>query len=243
MSCGKNSRWGLTMSKQASNLKSISAYTAPFLLYVLPTMVESKNWLNLSYEFVCTLKGVLAVVALWVFRKYYPKFSFAGLKLSLVAGVVGFIVWIALDAMQRAIPAVQYVTRLLLLGDRAEYNPFPDGELSGPAIAFVIVRLIELVVIVPLAEEIFWRGFLARYLISEDFQNVSHGTFTVFSFSVVTAAFASVHPEFLSAIGWGMMINVLYATTRNLWACVFMHSVTNGVLFGYIVWTGNWNLW
>jgi len=97
--------------------------------------------------------------------------------------------------------------------------------------------------IVPVMEEVFWRGFLARYLLADDFRNAPQGVFTPLSFLMVTLAFASVHPEILAAIAWGTMINLLYRRTANLWACVVMHAVTNGLLGGYILATGNWHLW
>ena len=50
-------------------------------------------------------------------------------------------------------------------------------------------RFLRLVIVVPLVEEIFWRGFLLRYLINEKFTEVPIGAFSWFSFGVVTVAF------------------------------------------------------
>ncbi len=219
------------------------AYVAPFTLYVVPTMLESSGWLGLSYEFVCTLKGVLAATALWMFRSYYPPFSMVGLKLSVAAGVLGCVVWVALERLQSSLPLMQQVTSWLFQGNRVGFDPYAGDGLSATRVAFVIVRLIELTLIVPLAEEIFWRGFLARYFIAEEFHKVPQGKFTPFSLLAVTVAFASVHPEILAAIVWGLMINLLYRKTANLWACVVMHGVTNGLLGGYILATRSWSLW
>ena len=137
--------------------------------------------------------------------------------------------------MQRLVQMIQ--------GSRVGYNPFSEGAPSTTQIAFVIVRLLELTIIVPLIEEVFWRGFLSRYLIAEDFERVEQGTFTVFSFFVVSFLFASAHTEILAAIAWCVMINVLYARTKNVWACVLMHAVTNGLLGVYILATKEWHLW
>ena len=231
------------MPRQVNATGSVVAYVAPFLLYVVPTMFESTGWLGLKYEEICTLKGILAAVALWAFRQHYPAFSTVGFKLAIAAGVLGCVAWIFLERLQAVLPGMPQLMSLLQMGNRVGFDPFSDGGPSAAKIAFVIVRLVELIVIVPLAEEVFWRGFLARYLIADDFQNVRQGTFTSFSFTVVTIAFASVHPEILAAIAWGMMINALYGKTANLWACVVMHAVTNGLLGGYIQATRSWYLW
>ncbi len=92
-------------------------------------------------------------------------------------------------------------------------------------------------------EEIFWRGFLARYLIKEQFTTVPQGVFTPASFAIVTALFVAVHPELLAATAWGVLINLLYRQTANVWACVVMHGVTNALLGAWILKTGDWRLW
>jgi CAAX prenyl protease-like protein len=126
---------------------------------------------------------------------------------------------------------------------RVGYDPFSSDGSAVARGTFIAVRLTEMVLIVPVMEELFWRGFLARYLIDDDFENVPQGVFTRYSFVLVTLAFASVHPEILAAITWGAMINLLYQRTANLWACVVMHAITNGLLGAYILATGNWHLW
>jgi CAAX prenyl protease-like protein len=80
-------------------------------------------------------------------------------------------------------------------------------------------------------------------LIDERFSRVPMGTFTFFSFAVVTLLFAVVHPEILAAIVWGAGINGLLYQTRNLWACVVGHGVTNFLLGVYVLQSGHWELW
>src|SRR5689334_17916086 len=87
--------------------RDVVAYVAPFLLYVVPTIFESKGWFVLQYETVCTLKGLLAAAALWVFRRHYPPLAAKGCGLAIVAGIAGCIVWVLLDRLQAAIPGLQ----------------------------------------------------------------------------------------------------------------------------------------
>mgnify|MGYP003382120729 CR=1 FL=1 len=221
----------------------IVAFVAPFVLYVLPTMVESTSWSVFSYEFICTLKGVLAAMALWAFRRRYPAFSTRGFRLAVIAGTLGCVAWVILERLQSTFPIVERSMSFLIGGKRNGFDPFSDGGPSPSQLTLMIVRLSELVIIVPLGEELFWRGFLARYLIADDFENVAQGTFTRFSFAVVTLAFVSVHPEILAAFVWGILINLLYRRTANLWACIVMHSITNGLLGAYILTTESWHLW
>jgi CAAX prenyl protease-like protein len=56
------------------------------------------------------------------------------------------------------------------------FDPAFFGEGGSHAINLGF-RVLRLVVVVPLLEEIFWRGFLLRYLVREDFEQVAFGTF------------------------------------------------------------------
>ena len=230
------------MQREVNGGRSLVAYIAPLACYLIPTMFESSRMFGLSYEGVCTLKGLLAATAFWAYHRHYPTFSTNGFRLAVVAGVLGLFVWIGLDRLQTSVPALQRLA-LMVQGSRVGYNPFSEGTPSTQQIAFVIVRLLELTIVVPLIEEIFWRGFLSRFLIAEDFEKVEQGTFTRFSFLAVSVLFASAHAEILAAIAWCMIINGLYSKTKNVWACVLMHAVTNGLLGVYILTTKEWHLW
>ncbi len=230
------------MQSETGGTRSIIAYVAPLACYMIPTMFEASNLFGLSYESACTLKGVLAIGAFWVFHRHYPAYSTAGFRLAVIAGFLGMIVWVGLDRLQASLPALQRVVQMIQ-GSRVGYDPFANGGPSALQVAFVIVRLVELTIIVPLIEEIFWRGFLSRFLIAEDFEKVEQGTYTLFSFFIGAVMFASAHTEVISAIVWCSIINALYVKTRNVWACVMMHAVTNGLLGVYILMTKEWHLW
>lgn len=231
------------MPEPQSVQSKMAPFVAPFVIFAVPTMFESSAWLGLGYEAVYTLKVLLVAGSLWVYRREYPAFSTAGFTLAVAAGGVGCLVWILLAELQAAIPGMQEFLNTILQGGRAGYDPYSSPAGAAARIAFVAVRLMGLAVVVPLMEEIFWRGFLSRYLISDDFRSVPQGTFTRWSFAIVVAAFALVHPEILAAVVWCAMINGLYRKSANLWACVVMHAVTNGLLGAYILMTDNWQLW
>jgi CAAX prenyl protease-like protein len=225
-----------------SAFRRVAPYSVPFLLYVIPTTFETSEWLGARYEVVHTLKAALCAAALWAYRREYPRFATTGFGLAGLAGTAGVLLWIALASLQTRFPALQQLIESVQ-GTRAAYNPFAGDERASLRMAFLGVRVISLAIIVPIMEEIFWRGFLARFLIAENFRSVPPGVFTRFSFIAVTLAFASVHTELLAAIVWGALVNEVYRRTANLWACVVMHAVTNGLLGGYILATASWQLW
>jgi CAAX prenyl protease-like protein len=125
------------------------------------------------------------------------------------------------------------------------FDPAFFGATGWPYYGNVVVRFVRLVVVVPLLEEIFWRGFLLRYLINEDFTRVPFGTFSWLSFGVVTVGFCVEHslPDYPAAILTGMLYNWVAYRTRRLSSCVLVHAITNLLLGIYVLRTGQWGFW
>ena len=226
----------------AATPQPLWAYVSPFVAYLLFTSIEGKGWLGIPYEGWYCLKVLVVLGLLWFFHREWPRWSTRGVGLGALMGVVGLVVWLVLDWLQGVIPGFNAMVASIL-GTREGFQPFGEHGVNLHSLAFVLVRLTGLALVVPIMEEIFWRGFLARYLIDENFTAVPQGKFTLQSFWIVTLAFVAVHPELLAALAWGALVNWLYRKTGNVWACVAMHAVTNLLLGGWILATGEWRLW
>jgi len=111
--------------------------------------------------------------------------------------------------------------------------------------ATIVLRFIRLAIVVPFLEEIFWRGFLLRDLINEDFKKMPIGAFSWMSFAVVTFLFGLEHwgPDFWPAILTGALYNLVAYRTKSLASCVLAHAVTNLMLGIYIMQTKQWGFW
>lgn len=125
------------------------------------------------------------------------------------------------------------------------FNPLVFG---GEPVLFwfeLIFRFARLVAVVPLVEEIFWRGFLLRYLIDENFARVPVGAFSWFSFAAVTLAFMFTHamPDWPAALVCGAVYNLVAYRTRSLASCVMAHAITNLLLGIWITHTRQWGFW
>ncbi len=110
-------------------------------------------------------------------------------------------------------------------------------------IAFVAVRLLGLVVLVPLIEELFWRSFLMRWVIDQDFARVPIGRVTPLAAGVTSVAFGLAHPEWLPGLITGLAWAWLVWRTKSLSACVVSHAVANLALGLYVIATGDWKYW
>jgi uncharacterized protein len=107
------------------------------------------------------------------------------------------------------------------------------------------MRFVRLVILVPLVEEIFWRGFLMRFLVNENFAGVRFGTYTPLSFFGVALAFTLVHSpaDWPAAFVAGILFGWVAVRGKSLLGCVLAHAVTNLLLGAYIVATQQWGFW
>ena len=100
------------------------------------------------------------------------------------------------------------------------------------------------VIAVPILEELFWRGFLMRWLIDRNFLTVPLGAFRIEAFLLVAFLFASEHgPYWDVGLVTGIIYNWWMTRTRNLWDCILAHSVTNACLAGFVIGAHQWQFW
>ncbi len=105
------------------------------------------------------------------------------------------------------------------------------------------VRLIGLAIVVPVIEEFFLRGFLLRYVVHPNWESVPFGQVNGWAIATGTILPMLMHPqEMVAAAVWFSAITWLMCRTRNIWDCVVAHAVTNLVLGGYVICTGEWQL-
>ncbi len=220
------------------------AYTAPFLVFIAMIAMgelirhlfegqavfwmlgEPQYWINPLQAILC---GALMFRWRPLYRLSAPRRTVWTLCLALIV----FLVWIAPQAW------------LGFPGRWSGFDPYRFGR-GGPAfLATVSLRLLRMVVAVPLLEEIFWRGFLLRYLIKPNFTEVPFGTFTWSSFLIVTAGFCLEHsrPDWPAAIVAGAVYNIVAYRSKSLSDCVLAHAATNLLLGIYVLWTGQWGFW
>jgi CAAX prenyl protease-like protein len=223
--------------------KSPVPFFVPFVLYLLGTSVVASlgvAWYPIGYA------GVVAVVGgvTWFLLRGEKVLRLhANVWLGVLVGVVGIAVWIGLSHLRLEGWLSQWLPEFLRPGDRVSYNPFVNLK-SGLAIwSFLFVRVLGIAILVPIIEEVFWRGFLIRWLIDPDWEKVSLGTYTLSSCMWVTLLFAVAHPEWLAAAAYCLLLNGLLYWKRDLWLCVVAHATSNLLLAAYVLATGAWWLW
>ena len=116
--------------------------------------------------------------------------------------------------------------------------------MPGAMAAFwLIARVLGSVVVVPVAEELAFRGYLLRRLIDADFTAVSPKQFTAISFLISSAAFGMLHGRWFAGILAGMIYAAAQFRRGEISDAIVAHAVTNGLLAAYVLIFGHWTFW
>lgn len=223
--------------------KILLAHVLPFVVFLgflaLNGFIQEvfEGWGSVVFRaptyWVYPLQTAVCAGLLLAFWKCYTFTPLRPWPLGVVAGLAVLFLWISPQVVFGLPPRTE--------GFDPEFFG-TTGVLYGLTVA---ARFARLVIVVPLLEEIFWRGFLMRYLINERFSSVAFGTFRPLSFFGVAILFMLVHSpaDWPAAFLTGLIYNGLAVKTKSLWACVLAHAVTNLGLGIYIMATRQWGFW
>jgi len=201
------------------------------------------------YPWVYSAKLLLTAAAIVFCWPELGKIRFRMSYWSVVVGAVGVFVWVGLCKLEieRNVLAPFFESirfgGFIPSGERSAFNPFEQLAGQAAAWAFLAVRFLGLVVIVPIVEEVFYRGFLMRFITQANWWELPMGRASVTAIIMATVFPALAHPgELLAAAVWFSMITGMYLATKNFWDCVVAHAVTNLLLGLYVVYSGDWYL-
>lgn len=186
--------------------------------------------------FLYPVKAVSVGLMLVLFSRKYTEvrvkdiFKASHTGLSILTGVIVFALWINMD------------WGFATFGNPGGYNPKAfENNFTGDML--VVSRIFGAVVVVPVMEEIFWRSFLIRYIISADFMKIPIGHFTWGSFILTAVLFGLEHSLYLAGIMAGAAYNLLLYRTKSISQCIIAHAVSNLALGIYVLHTGQWQFW
>jgi len=158
---------------------------------------------------------------------------------SVALGVALFTIWIGPDVLWPAYRESRLFHNAIV---GAAKSSLPGA--AKISIFFITFRVLSSVVNVPVLEELFWRGWLMRWLIARDFRKIPLGSYTPQSFWLVAVLFATEHgPYWDVGLIAGVLFNWWMTRTRSLADCILAHAVTNGCLAAYVLIRNQWQYW
>jgi exosortase E/protease (VPEID-CTERM system) len=209
------------------------AYLVPFLVIIAASYVSMLAWIGgtKGFEALYGVRVAAALVALWVFRGRLKKLDWGFGWMGLLVGAGVFGVWVVPEMWGHG-PGSS--------GLGAALAALPAWERVG----WLAVRVAGAVVTVPVAEELAFRGYLARRLMDREFDQVAFGMLGAVPIAVSSVVFGAMHG---AQWGVGILAGVAYALvvkrTGRFGDAVAAHATSNLLLAAWVLGRGDWGMW
>jgi len=211
-------------------------WVGPFAVFALWLLAD--KWLPIANPAKEIVRDLVLMAAIFGFsRRVLPRTAphWVG---SAAIGLGVFVVWVAPDLL---IPGWRQsgVFQNGITG-RVKTS-IPPSELTT---LMLVLRTTRAALIVPVLEELFWRGWLPRWMQDTDVDRVPLGQYTPLAFWATALLFAAEHGPFWEV---GLLAGVIYNAwmrrTRSLGDLMLAHGVTNLALSAYVIATRQWGFW
>jgi exosortase E/protease (VPEID-CTERM system) len=204
-----------------------AAYLVPMLTVLAVTLLT--GLVSSGFDRLYFLRIPAAAIALWVYRRRLPRLDFGRPWLSLAVGLAVGIVWIW--GAKGGTPEAKSAMSAGL------------GQLSSAmAVLWMGARIVGSVLMAPLVEELAFRGFLLRRLVSREFEVVSFRRVSWVALAGSSMAFGLLHSQWALGTLAGVAYGLLTVPYGRLSDAVRAHAVTNATLVVYALVTRDWSL-
>jgi exosortase E/protease (VPEID-CTERM system) len=206
----------------------VEPYLWPFAAILSAGMLSAA--LTSRFEWLYPVRFAAALLAFWYFRRTYAAWNW---KVGWRAPVTGTLVCIVWIGMARTL----HISETAMPAALAAASPAPRAM-------WIVFRVLAASLTVPLAEELAFRGFMLRRLISPQFQLVPFTGFTWFSLLVSSLAFGLLHGRFWPAgIVAGLGFALVQRSKGSVGDAVAAHAVANVLLAVTVLCFGQWQFW
>ncbi len=178
-------------------------------------------------EWLYVVKVIAVGATLWWFRDVYARFASAVSLFSVVVGLGVGILWVATEPKNDA---------------GSELATWLASLPVWTAAAWLGCRALGAVVLVPLAEELAFRGYFQRALIARDFWRLEPGHFTWLSFIATSVLFGLMHQRLEAAALAGAVFALMLYRTNRLSDAIAAHMAANAVIFAWAILAQQWSL-
>ena len=217
-------------------MESTLAWVGPFAVFMI--WLAFDKFLPIANPAKELLRDAVLIAAIIGFARRLLPTSAPFWLSSIGLGLAVFVVWIAPDAL---IPGWRNHSLFQNSVTGRITTSIPPAELTPLMLALRVARASLLV---PVIEELFWRGWLPRWLQNSRFSLVPLGQYTSFAFWTTAVLFAAEHGPFWEV---GLLCGIIYnwwmRRTRSLGDLMLVHAVTNLALSVYVIITGRWMFW
>lgn len=256
----------------ASERQKTTAYVGPFVAFMAFVLAQqllmpmfqwdhpaAPWWQRHPEHWLYPLQTITCLVLLIGWRKRIDwDWKWKPALTGILFGIAGIAFWLlptmAVDRLPGDLhawfgsPSFEWYRYLLGMDARADgFNP-SDAFAAGSAGWWLslTMRFVRAVVVVAFVEELFWRGYLMRFIINDDRPfDVPFGTHSWKAYWITTIAFMLVHApvDYAAAFIYGSLAYLLTVTVKNLGALIVMHATANLILGAAAMAWQKYGLW
>ena len=202
----------------------------PFLMILAAGMISRA--VSAQFEWFYPLRFFAASAVLWYHRSHYKRLDWKFSWGSMFVGSLAFIVWLVLEP-----PGGNHAS------NSGMGSALASASMPGK-ISWIAFRTLAAVVTVPIAEELAFRSFLIRRIMSPHFERVSCRSVTLVPVLVSSILFGLLHGDrWLAGTVAGLLYAFVFIRRGRIGDAVAAHATTNAMLAGYVLLWGNWSFW
>ena len=204
-----------------------AAYVMPLVAILTAGMLA--HAMSAGFDFLYPLRMVAAVGALWIYRRSYANLDWRFTWRGVSVGLAMFGIWSAFSYVLSTPMGMPEELARLSSGARAEW---------------IACRAAAAIFTVPIAEELAYRGFLMRRLVSSQFDQVAFSSVRWPAIAISSVFFGVTHGGlWFAGIIAGAAYGALAVKTGKIGESVVAHATTNLLLAGQVLLFGAWQLW
>jgi CAAX prenyl protease-like protein len=113
----------------------------------------------------------------------------------------------------------------------------------GGAYLWMVFRVIGFVAVTPLVEELAFRGYMIRRLMTSEIQTIPPGKFSWPSMVISSGLFGALHRPWLPGMLAGLLFALALRSRGRLGDAILAHVTANVMLAATVLFTGQWDLW
>ena len=230
----------VVLSRRSSWLNRIALVDAtapthnPTAVYLMPLLAilgagTVSHAMSSDFEFFYPLRVIAGVALLLRYRKQLAALNWQWSWRGPMVGVLVFVAWM--------IGAHFLLPQQAMPDKLAVMTPFLRG-------LWILSRIAGSVFIVPIAEELAYRGYLMRRLIRADFESLAYRSVRWPALAVAAVVFGMVHGAlWLPGIVAGLAYGLILVRSGRLGEAVAAHATTNALVVIAVLASGQWQLW
>lgn len=201
-----------------------ACYLGPFLASILAGMAIATMSVNAGdLQALCRI--IAAGVCLYVVRERLQIVRWSLSWEAIVLGVLVYGIWI-------------------LLVDASQSSSVTGTNASMVISLSLLIRFCSYVFLTPIVEELAFRGFILRRIVSEDFENAELRPFPIWGVAISSLTFGLFHGQnWIPGVISGLIFAIAFLRKGNLGDSIAAHATTNGLLAVHAVLTGDSALW